>query len=266
MYIACFRATTALGLFIIVTESFLPPHPPKAQDSVLMEMKRLRQNPLVPVYRFLRECRNNTQVIYHNVQSLQKHLQDAACDPQILASDICFFAETWSCLEDTFDLPGFKEIIRTNGPKQSSSNPGFGVLALAKQNIVITSSCRYFQANHNNTGHAEAVSLQINNIKLFAVYKSPTCSQKNIIDFLNSLVCENHSPNLIFGDFNEDFLRDDEKAVRNCMLDMGFFPLLLSTCTTRGGTHLDNIFGNFQCDAGVYRTLFSYDHALWARF
>lgn len=50
LYVACSRATCAQGLFI-VTESFRPPRPPSDHDSVVMEMIKLRLNPLIPTYR-----------------------------------------------------------------------------------------------------------------------------------------------------------------------------------------------------------------------
>lgn len=46
LYVACFRATTAQGLFI-VTESFKAPRPPTNKDAIVKEMAKLRKKPFL---------------------------------------------------------------------------------------------------------------------------------------------------------------------------------------------------------------------------
>lgn len=162
LYVTCSRATCAQGLFV-VTESFRPPRAPSANDSIVMEMNKLRQNPLIPIYRFLREPHRSCQIMFHNVQSLRKHLQDIVTDPQVMASDIYLAVETWSCSQDSFDIINFEEIVRTNGPKQCSSNPGFGVCAWAKPNIEYFNPRSYSLITRGE--HCEAISFVAHNAK-----------------------------------------------------------------------------------------------------
>lgn len=247
IYVACSRATTAQGLFI-VTESFKAPRPPTSKDAVVKEMAKLREKPIVPIFKFLRERHNFTQIMYHNVQSL-KHIPDIVSDPQILASDIYFTSETWSCTEDSFSLPDFVEVVRTYGPKTAASYPGFGISAWVKQDLHITSSTSYFQ--HSSTfGQVEAVSFEYNSHRIFALYKSPRCTNKTFMEFINKNVFSNNNmPTLLYGDFNEDFLKDN--CILSFMQNAGYRTLLPPCPTTRGGTQIDNIFGNFYCQTGI---------------
>ncbi|XP_043472427.1 uncharacterized protein LOC122505072 [Leptopilina heterotoma] len=129
LYVACSRARTASGLFIVIKNGkFQAPSPPQNDNPVIVEMNRLESSsPLVPCYRFLRNVPNDIiQIIFHNVQSLCKHVDDIDSDPIIKASHVLFFVETWSCELHNFHLNGFSEMIRINGPSEKNSNPGWG--------------------------------------------------------------------------------------------------------------------------------------------
>ncbi|CAG4957666.1 unnamed protein product [Parnassius apollo] len=250
LYVACSRATSSKGLFI-VTETFRPPRPPSEHDSVVTEMRKLKLNPLIPIYRFLREPRSSCQIMFHNVQSLRKHLQDVVTDPQTMACDIYLAVETWSCLQDLFNMNNFEEIVRTNGPKQYSANPGFGVSAMIKHNLEYSNPRSYSEIS--GTEHCEAVSFEVNNVKIVALYRSCKCPNSVAVGFISNLLSHNSSC-IIFGDFNEDYLSNSNTAVFKLLNDAGYHSMLQPLPTTRGGTQIDNIFSNFPCVVGIYNS------------
>lgn len=72
LYVACSRATSANGLFIVGKFVVLRKI---SDDDVVIQLQYIREErPLIPRYVFLTECPENLiQILYHNVQSLQKH-------------------------------------------------------------------------------------------------------------------------------------------------------------------------------------------------
>ncbi|CAG5050324.1 unnamed protein product [Parnassius apollo] len=181
LYIACSRATSAQGLFI-VTETLRPPRPPSEHDSVVTEMRKLKLNSLIPIYPPAKSC----QIMFHNIQSLRKHLQDVVTDPQTMACDIYLAVETWSCLQDLFNMNNFEEIVRTNGPKQYSANPGFGVSAMVRHNLEYSNPRSYSEIS--GTEHCEAVSFEVNNVKIVAFYRSCKCPNSVAVGIINNLL------------------------------------------------------------------------------
>ncbi|XP_052128159.1 AAA ATPase forming ring-shaped complexes-like [Frankliniella occidentalis] len=71
------------------------------------ELVRQDQERLLPSFRFLRESTFNTQLLYHNIQSLPKHLKLVVNDEVFTKSDVLLFGETWTLPEDDIHLPGF---------------------------------------------------------------------------------------------------------------------------------------------------------------
>lgn len=128
----------------------------------------------------------------------------------------------------------------------------------------MSSKMTLFVHSMSISGHVEAVSLEYNNKRLFALYRSPRCSDKTLKEFVNKyIIHDNICPTLVFGDFNENFLSVNN--INTFMQNVGYTSLLQPCLTTRGGTHLDNVFGNFTCEAGIYYSLFSYHKPIWAR-
>ncbi|GBP43097.1 ATP-dependent DNA helicase PIF1 [Eumeta japonica] len=131
LYVACSRAMSSFGLFLVVNSgTFKPPSEISESSAVSIEMKRLEQNKLVPYFKFLQTPEDNAvQIVFHNVQSLRKHFSDVIIDPIIHSSHAALFVETWGCRRDTFELDGFYEVCRVDGPAVSNANPGWGSIA-----------------------------------------------------------------------------------------------------------------------------------------
>ena len=85
------------------------------------------------------------------------------------------------------------------------------------------------------------------------------------VRFVSNLLSHD-GPCIIFGDFNEDYLRNGDTEVFKLIRDAGYQSLLQPVASTRGGTQIDNIFSNFTCEVGFYNSFFSYHRPMWARF
>ena len=88
LYVACSRATKASGLYLI--GDFVPPKPPERNDAVAMMFKTMRSERML---KFSLEFPEESQgerffVMFHNVQSLNKHIFDVRSDKTFLS---CFY-------------------------------------------------------------------------------------------------------------------------------------------------------------------------------
>lgn len=101
--------------------------------------------------------------------------------------------------------------------------------------------------------------------KIVALYISCKCPNSVALSFVSNLLSHSSSC-LIFGDFNEDYLRKANTAVFKLIHDAGYKSCLPPRASTRGGTLIDNIFSNFLCEGGIYESFFSYHRPIWARY
>ncbi|KAG2213497.1 hypothetical protein INT47_009171 [Mucor saturninus] len=95
LYVARSRATSASGLFIIKNTDFCGPAPPKENEQISLELKRLESAKLKTSFSHLQNTeRQSMQVISHNVQSLRAHIDQITNDAAYLHSDIILLNET----------------------------------------------------------------------------------------------------------------------------------------------------------------------------
>ena len=112
LYVACSRATKASGLYLI--GDFVPPKPPERNDAVAMMFKNMRSERMLE---FSLEFPEESQgerffVMFHNVQSLNKHILDVRSDKTFLCASMISLVETWTKPGDTLETEGFKVIHR----------------------------------------------------------------------------------------------------------------------------------------------------------
>ncbi|XP_037811885.1 uncharacterized protein LOC119603786 [Lucilia sericata] len=111
LYVACSRATTASGLYIM--ENFNPPRPFEDSDPVKLELERLRTEKMLQLkHQFMINDEFELKIFYQNIQSLQAHYLDITTDNTILNCDIICFVETWSFPEEVYTIPGFLVLCR----------------------------------------------------------------------------------------------------------------------------------------------------------
>ena len=106
LYVACSRATTASGLFIV--GSFVPLKPFAGEDPVNVELNRLKFEKLLRTYFGSMILRSSAlQLYYHNVQSLDVLFRDIGSDTLLQTSEILCFVETWSLPTENYNLPNY---------------------------------------------------------------------------------------------------------------------------------------------------------------
>ncbi|KAE8740532.1 hypothetical protein FOCC_FOCC013959 [Frankliniella occidentalis] len=90
LYVACSRATTIDGLYII--GNFIPTKPLQQNDHMSLEMTRWKTNSIIPVFSNMKSS-DMYIAMYHNVQSLPKHQKLIINDKNFTASGLLFFGE-----------------------------------------------------------------------------------------------------------------------------------------------------------------------------
>ncbi|CAF3578362.1 unnamed protein product [Rotaria sp. Silwood1] len=108
LYVGSSRATTANGLYLI--GDFVPPKPPESNDAVAMMFKTMRSERMI---KFSLEFPEESQgerfyVMFHNVQSLNKHFLDIKSDKAFLFASMISLVETWTKPDDSLEIEGFK--------------------------------------------------------------------------------------------------------------------------------------------------------------
>ncbi|CAF3612463.1 unnamed protein product [Rotaria sp. Silwood1] len=112
LYVGSSRATTANGLYLI--RDFAPPKPPESNDAVAMMFKTMRSERMI---KFSLEFPEESQgerfyVMFHNVQSLNKHFLDIKSDKTFLFASMISLVETWTKPDDSLEIEGFKIVQR----------------------------------------------------------------------------------------------------------------------------------------------------------
>jgi len=107
LYVACSRATSNGGLFI--DGQFKPPLAPKQNDSVSLEMERLRDKSCALSSQCLQDFQpNHITLYYHNIQSFLLHQKDLESDNCAVASEIIFVFEPHLLETDCFKVEDSK--------------------------------------------------------------------------------------------------------------------------------------------------------------
>ncbi|CAF1458321.1 unnamed protein product [Rotaria sp. Silwood1] len=112
LYVACSRATKASGLYLI--GDFVPPKPPERNDAVTLMFKTMRSERMLKFsLAFPEESEEKKfSIIFHNVQSLNKHISDVKFDRTFLSSSMISLVETWTKPSDNLEIEGFKIVHR----------------------------------------------------------------------------------------------------------------------------------------------------------
>ncbi len=110
LYVACSRATQASGLYLI--GDFVPPKPPERNDAVVMMFKTMRSERML---KFSLEFPEESQeerfsIMFHNVQSLNKHILDVKSDKTFLSSSMINLVETWTKPSDSLEIESIPKI------------------------------------------------------------------------------------------------------------------------------------------------------------
>lgn len=276
MYVACSRATSANGLYIINKGDFQPTVPPGETESISLELARLESVKLEPRFLKLRDTeRSNLQLIAHNVQSLKSHMDQIINDKVYLCSDFLLLNETWSTSNQVYNIPGFKEAARVNVegevPKPYGSICYINEKTLSKlgDNFNIIENLW-----RSSAGSISVAGFTFNEDKItvLSVYISPGCDMRSAVSQLRQCLGDNSVGRIIIaGDFNVNF--NEVSTKKQLMLDFLQDYSLKSAMndsfksSTNNGTLIDNIFTNFDAkESGRYISHTSYHDPLYMIF
>lgn len=264
IYVALSRVTSLEGLHII--GEFNPPSPPKNDDPVVLEMKRLETTAmLVPKFQQLRMVpENEIQVLSFNVQSLKAHIDSVKSDFVFKNSTVLLLQETWMRNTDMVNIPEMVEVTRNE--VSNNKYRGRGTVIYAKQDKLFGTQKQYCFEDGNE--HIEITSCIIEDILMVNVYKNPATKNeffKNALTSINSDL--QHNNILICGDFNDDLKKCN--TLVNIFRDLINASLLSSVIpTTLEGTTIDAVFGrlnDFSFETMVYESVCSHHKPLIVR-
>lgn len=261
LYVACSRATSAEGLFII--GKFTPPNPIHENDYLFQEMKRWETHKMTPIFRFLREDYDGIQVLFHNIQSIPKHWNLVRNDKVFTRSHILMFGETWTKPNDNYRIPHFNLVERIDCQERRTAK---GVHLYANEVVMkhITRSGRKTFSSANRFIQICWTSLR--DIIFISLYASPNTKWS---DFEALFIYLSHIPfphTVIMGDFNFNS-RDNKKSHKLLNLCKRYGLSLQNKyhSTTQNGTSLDWVLSNFDLKCGTYTSFFSYHDPIWIR-
>lgn len=267
LYVALSRATSLNGLYLI--GKFKKTEKPSPTHQTIVEMTRLRtHSKLVPRFMTLRIIPDDVlQIVSHNVQSLRKHWKSLTNDLVYTNSHLLLFQETWSLERESYDIPGFEEVVRNNLNGRPSA---FGTVIYVKTDLrhhVVPGKSISIKEGEQ---HIEITTCKWDNIQIINIYKSPKAS----VNYLIALLKEhaeifNFENVLIAGDFNERLENECKPLENNLKTRYNLTLLSPRQPTTNAQTTIDAVFGkikNYETAIHVYESVFSYHKPLILRF
>ncbi|CAH0384546.1 unnamed protein product [Bemisia tabaci] len=230
-YVAFSRVTSLSGLYIL--GEFKPPPPPKPNDPIVLEMERLRKDPLQLAFWNL-ENKSGLVIAYHNVRSFNKHSCDVKSDMWYSRADILILAETWTLPTDEIHFPGFRIAYRSDCDKIRAPR---GLLCFVKNGVDVSQV-----DGRKETGEKfvmEAIRFKVGDTWVLTGYKSPGTPVSVFKSIIEVLIPQKSRVTLL-GDFNFDIIGHREKCLLPFLKTHGMTSALLpETVTTDFNTQID---------------------------
>ncbi|CAF1560346.1 unnamed protein product [Rotaria magnacalcarata] len=265
LYVACSRATKASGLYLI--GDLAPPKPPERNDALATMFKTMRSEGKM---KFSLEFPEESQgegfsVMFHNVQSLNKHILDVKSDKTFLSASMISLVETWTKPGDSLEIEDFKVVHRRDC---NDIRRPFGQITYLKNHLKyesIAERCEYSGKNH-----IEYSSIKIDDICIISVYNSPNSPFDILKRHINEVItaskrfCENI---IVVGDFNINLKIKTNYKFIEYMKSIGLTLInKLNKNSTNAKTQIDYCFANvngWKCD--YFESLTSFHKPLWIR-
>ena len=261
LYVACSRATSLNGLFII--GNFFEPKRIEKNSHLAKEMKRWKKSKLVPKFNFLQAPTKQLKVMYHNVQSLKKHVNLVRNDKNFTSADVLIFGETWTKFDESIKIKSFRLIQQTS--LQSTRKPGDVSIYVKKylQKQILNSASYILK---DNAGQIDVAWIELKHTFIIGTYAKPQTSILLWNKFFKSLPHYiGHKTVIIMGDVNVDSCKKSTYSL--------FVPILKkfnlkhinkNMPTTYKNTALDWVLSNKNISSGRYCSFFSYHDPIWA--
>ncbi|CAM4966410.1 unnamed protein product [Rotaria socialis] len=265
LYVACSRATKASGLYLI--GGFVPPKPPEPNDAVAMMLKNMRSERML---KFSLEFSEESQeerfsIMFHNVQSLNKHISDIKFHKTFLSCSMISLVETWTKTTDSLEIEGFKILYRRDCV---DIRKPFGQIIYLKNDLKyenVTQSCEYSDKNH-----IEYSSIKIDDMCTISVYNLPNSSfdvLKRHIDEVITVSKGFRENIIVVGDFNINLKIKINNRFTEYMESFGLsLNNILNRDATNAKTQIDYCFTNVKdLKSDYFESLTSFHKPIWIR-
>lgn len=268
-YVALTRVTSKKGLFIETNDKTKLTNKLYADPDVKSAMEDMQKLALDGPFEI---HSNSTKVVFHNIQSLNKHFNHMKVDRRFTKADVICLTETWLKPDQEttqLSLNGFKfhHLARTQAYSNDDdhtrllrNSKGGGVAFYLKENDYEK------QIIHHSIQNIESIAVKFlrKNIVLVNVYRPPTLNVTTFLQSLKSLVdtVKLQGETCIFlGDFNED---TKTKGPIQTFMENNGFNQIVNFFTTEGGTTLDHVYISNPIHAHTARisTFYSYHEAV----
>ncbi|KAK3930928.1 Halomucin [Frankliniella fusca] len=205
-------------------------------------MKRWNQNALTPKFNALRKKRKNLKIMYHNIQSLKKHVNLVRNDRNFTSHDILLFGETWLKQNEVVKIHGYKQISQTAASPISKPQ---GVAIFIKKDLLTSIDTTNSLVLKDKCGRIDVAWIKLKKHTVVAVYAKPKTSLHLWNTFFKKIPLQTNTHTIIMGDVNIDS--------KNKHLLEKFMPLLQKykltlvnrkMITTHNNTALDWIISN----------------------
>ncbi|KAF9758259.1 ATP-dependent DNA helicase PIF1, partial [Nosema granulosis] len=265
LYVACSRATKASGLYLV--GDFVPPKPPERNDAVAMMFKTMRSERML---KFSLDFPEESQgervfVMFHNVQSLNKHILDIRSDNTFLCASMISLVETWTKPTDSLEIEGFKVIHRRDC---NEIRKPFGQITYLKNDLKyenITERCEY-----SGKDHIEYCSIKVDDTCIISVYNSPNSPYDVLKRNINEVISVSKrfcKDIIVVGDFNINLKIKTNHKFIEYMESFGLSLVnKLDKSSTNAKTRIDYCFANMNdLKSDYFESLTSFHKPIWIR-
>ena len=191
-----------------------------------------------------------------NIFHLPSRLPDLQCDPTVLMSDIICLQETWSENQPLPKIQGYGCFM----PLVIKQGRGRGLAVFAKDHLRKD----FIASTPIDAPFAQCLKLSFKTLDVITVYKTQDYKTREDYQNLSSILQKLIQPNratVVCGDFNFDYLKEKENAVRVTLQDLGFKQLVTEPTTIRGNC-IDHFYITEKVMLGRYELYYPYytDH------
>ncbi|XP_072162087.1 uncharacterized protein [Bemisia tabaci] len=263
LYVALSRAKSSSKLYIIKDFPVLS----RSNSFAILQNEKRRWETcmLIPKYKFLREKRVEKQLVFHNVQSYNKHKQEVWNNEAFIKSDFILLGETWTLQSDDISNNVFTCLSRVDGHMKRQAN---GCCCLVSNKIS-----KMFQEWHSSIIINEKGSLSISSIKskellIVCVYKSPNFPINSLDSLFYNIKTDDSKNKIIAGDFNININNQNATTskFRQFITQAGLSLINENESTTDSKSNIDVIATNFKGRGGAYESVTSFHKPIWLRF
>ena len=237
IYVALSRATSLNGLYIL---GQVESKHTKTNPKVLSEYERLQTDCLVSGDIVHDSC-NVFTISLLNVRSLRKHSTDIKYDSRLFKSDVIAFTET-QLLPEECDSDIIKNLHPFILHRQDHNTDKYSSLAVCTRNTVKITGHEYFPQINALKFDLIIESSQLQQPRTFLLlYRKQSITTQQYLSNL-AYVLNAYTIDLIFGDFNINYLNDSEFEPLRLLMGSTDFNQIVGSPTFISGSLLDHVY------------------------